>query len=75
MKVTFEFNTDGENFDYTELEQHYKASDMAMCINGIKEQVYTWYNRDKRSSIPTEEIFNKILDIINDYVNMEKLGY
>jgi hypothetical protein len=75
MKVTFEFNTSDENFDCIELEQHYIANDMPMCINDIKEQVYEWYNRDKRSNIPTEEILDKILDIINDYVNMNKLGY
>lgn len=75
MKITFEFNTDNENFDYHELEIHKQAADMASCLFEIQNKLRGWYKYDERGEIPTEEVFEKINEIIVDHVNMEKMGY
>lgn len=75
MKVTFEFDTESENFDNCELERHYQADKMAYCLSGIIHQLRVWYKYDERENIPVDEIHQKIWDIIQENVNMEKLGY
>lgn len=75
MKVTFQFDTESENFDNYELERHYQADNMAYCLNEITNQIRSWYKYDERENIPVDEIHTKIWDIIQQEVNMEKLGY
>lgn len=75
MKVTFEFDTESENFDGCELERHYQANNMALCLHEITNQMRSWYKYDERETIPVDEIHQKIWDIIQENVNMEKLGY
>ena len=75
MIVTFQFDTDSENFDNTELEAHYQANNMACCLSEIENKLRSWYKYDERPAIPTEEIRETILDIIQEHVNMERLGY
>ena len=75
MKVTFEFNTESEFFDGHELECHYQASKMAYCLYKITDQIRNWYKWDDRESIPVDEIHKKLWDIIEEEVNMERLGY
>jgi hypothetical protein len=74
MKVTFEFDTDSENFDSIELEAHYQARDLVSCLSNILDKTRSWYKYDEREEIPTEEIRDEIVEIINDHVNTEKLG-
>lgn len=74
MKVTFEFETNDENCDLHELARHYYANDMAVCLNAITNQLRNWEKYDERSTIPTDEVFDKIWDIIQDNVDMERIG-
>ena len=75
MKITFEFDTDSEDFDYSELERYKCVNDMAFCLNQIADKVRYWYNKDDRKTISTDEIGDTIFEIINDNVNMGKIGY
>lgn len=75
MKITYEFNTDIEGCDLTELHAIEQATDMAYCISEIQNKVRGWYKYDDRDAIPVEEIQDEIYSIINDHVDMEKLGY
>ena len=75
MKVTFEFDSDKESFDYQELQRYYQVDDMAMCISDILDKCRSWYKYDERSEIPIEEVYDTIIDIVNNYCNMEKMGY
>ena len=76
MKVTFEFNTDDENFDRYQLEAHHQAENLVFTLSKITDKLREWYKYDNRSSIPIEEVYDSIWDIIQDNnINMEKLGY
>ena len=75
MKVIFEFDTYSENFDNTELETHYQAESMALCISKILDKTRSWYKYDERNEIPVEEICDEIIGIVNKHVNLEKMGY
>ena len=73
MKVTFEFDTDNENFCQDELERFYRAFDMAQCIYEISNKLRGWYKYDSRSEIPIEEVHEEIWNIINEHVNLDKI--
>lgn len=75
MKVKFEFDTESENFDMQELERHYQADKMAYCLSRITDQLRNWIKWDGRETIPVDEVHEKIWDIIQEEVNMERLGY
>ena len=75
MKITYEFDTDKEGFDWTELNRIQQADDMAYSISLITDKIRSWYKYDERNSIPVEEIQEELYEIINEHVNMEKLGY
>lgn len=76
MKVTFEFDTDSENFSYYELEQYFQSGRMLSALDSIKNQVRNWYKYDDRENIPVDEIQDKIYDcILDNGVDMEKMGY
>ena len=75
MKITIEFDTESENFEYAELEMYKQARDMLMCLDAIREQLRTWENGDDRAVIPIDEVSDKIFEIMQDHVNLEKMGY
>lgn len=75
MKIIFEFDTESENFDRTELEIHQQAWNMASCLNDILNQLRSWYKYGEREELPVDEVRDRIIDIINENVNMEKMGY
>ncbi len=75
MKVIFEFDTESEHFDYCQLELYKNAEHLLRALSAISDQLRTWYKWDERDAIPTEEIREKIVEIINEHVNLEKLGY
>lgn len=76
MKITFEFDTESEHFDRTELQRHYQADKLAYTLNDIINHIRNWYKYDSRGSIPADEIYDSIWDIIQDNnINMEDLGY
>lgn len=66
MKITYEFNTNDENFYPDELKRIQKADDLCSCIWDIEEQLRNWYKYDNRGSIPIDEIHKTIFDIIED---------
>lgn len=75
MKVIFEFDTDKEGCDLTELYELQNAREMAFTLSEIQNKIKGWDNYDDRDSIPTYEIYEEINEIIYKNVNMEKLGY
>ena len=76
MKIIFQFDTESENFDSTELETYLQAKNMASCISSILGKLRSWYKYDERPSIPTDEIQESIVEIINDSdVNVERMGF
>ena len=70
MKITYEFDTNSENWqDDNYTRERYEASfDMLMALSDIKDQLREWYKYDTRESIPISEVFNKLSDIINTRV-------
>lgn len=75
LKIIYEFNTDIEGCDLTELHCIQHAEDLAHCLYEIQNKIRGWYKYDERTSIPVEEIQEELYGIINEHVNMEKLGY
>lgn len=75
MKITFSFDTDDENFDRTEYQRHAQADDMAYCLSQITDKLRSWYKYDERGEIPISEVYDEMWDIINENINMERLGY
>ena len=75
MKIKYEFDTNDENFSHIEYERYKQADSMAICLGKIADKVRYWYNKDDRSEISTDEIGDVIFEIINEYVDLEKLGY
>ena len=75
LKIIYEFNTDIDGCDLTELHCIEQANDMALCLYEIQNKIRGWYKYDERNSIPVEEIQEELYGIINEHVNMEKLGY
>lgn len=68
MKITFEFDTDSENFSQSELESYKQAINTTYCLTKIKDQLKEWYNHDSRGSIPITEVYDTINDIIDETV-------
>lgn len=75
MKVTFEFDTQSENFDPQEYEVFKCAEDMARVLFEISNKLRSWEKYDEREAIPSDEIRDSIMGIINARVNLGKLGY
>jgi hypothetical protein len=73
MKVTFELDTNDENFDQFELNRLNHATDMALCLYKITNKLRDWHKYDARDLIPTEEIYEVLWNIINEHINLEKI--
>ena len=75
MKVTFEFDTENENFNEEELQTHYQAENMAKCIFEIQNKLKSWEKYNNSEIISIEKVYDEIFDIIQANVNMGKMGY
>lgn len=80
MKITYEFDTDKDNFyesgDSQTLYRMQIADDMALCLENLREKVRGWIKYDNREQIPKDEIEDTFWEIIKDHgINFEKLGY
>ena len=75
MKITFEFDDTIENFDIAQLERVKSADDTAYCISQIRDQLKQWYSYDSRGEIPIMEVYDTIMNIILEHVDLGKLGY
>lgn len=74
MKVKFEFDTLADEFDPNELEEHYQAHSMAECIGQLIAQLRHWDKFAGGKDLAFDEIYDKLFDIIEYYVNIERLG-
>ena len=74
MKVIFEFDTDSENFDKFQLQSHYQAEKMTLCLLEIFKQIREWDKYDSRSEIPAGEVRDTLTNIIYEYIHPENLG-
>ena len=76
MKVIYEFDTNDENFDRTELLTYQNAFKMKSCIYDITNKLRNCYKYDTRGSIPISEVYDELWDIISDNnVDLEEMGY
>lgn len=80
MKVTFEFDTNNENyFDYNDHNKLYimqNADNLAQCLEKLRETIRSLLKYDNRELIPKDEIDDKFWEITKDYdINFERMGY
>ena len=75
MKTTFEFDDTIENFDLCQFRRFQYADDIAYCLSQIRDQLREWYHHDNRGSIPIMEVYDTIMDIIIENIDLEKIGY
>ena len=76
MKVTYEFDTDKDGYDYHERDRFEASFSMLMCLSEITDTLRKYRKYDPRDNIPFEEVDNAITDIINSRVpNLEDLIY
>lgn len=76
MRVTFEFDTDSENFDINELNRHYDADKMAYCLEELREKVKSLVKYSDKEIITIDELDDGFWEIIHDNdINFERLGY
>ena len=75
MKVTFEFDDTIEDFDICQFNRFKAVDDVTFCLSQISDQLKEWYSYDNRGEIPISEVYDTIMDIITERVDLEKLGY
>lgn len=78
MKITYEFDTDSENWESESMtrDQYEHAFQMLMALSKILDKTREWYKYDTREAIPVEEVRDTINDIINTQVpDIDKLIY
>ena len=75
MKATFEFDDTIEDFDICQFNRFKAADDTAYCLSQIRDQLRQWYSYDNRGEIPISEVYDTIMNIITECVDLEKLGY
>lgn len=73
MKVTYEFDTDSENFNSCEFEQYKSANDMAAALWELQEAIRTWYKYDP-SDLTPDALHDTFYDILSkNNINLERL--
>ena len=76
MKITFEFDTLSENFEYPELYAVQDAQMLVHTISKILDLARHYEKYDDRESIPVDELVDKIRDTILDCgIITERYGY
>ena len=75
MKTTFEFDDTIEDFDICQFNRFKAADDVTYCLSKIRDQLMQWYSYDNRGEIPISEVYNTLMNIITEWVDLEKLGY
>ena len=78
MKITYEFDTNSEDYkddSYTQ-ERFSKSFEMALALTKLDDVIHSWYNRDEREAIPVEEIRNTFNDILDsEGIVLDRLIY
>lgn len=73
MIITYEFDTDAENFDWCEYEQVKSASNMACALWDISQAVRDWYKYNPDSLTP-DTLHDKFYEILSDNdINIERI--
>lgn len=75
MKITYEFDTDSENFDLMKLRTFQQSEEIAYALSEVIKQARKWDKSDPRAEIPAGEVYDTITDIVARYIDMEKIGY
>lgn len=76
VKVTYEFNTDSDNFDYHEYQMYKQAPDMARALNEIFSKLRNYEKWDERESIPKDELRETMVEALRENnVSLEEMGY
>lgn len=74
MEVVYRFTFEEGSDDLIDLKLMQNATAMYCALSEIEEQTRQWYKYGNRDSIPVEEIRDTIRDIIQDHVDLDKLG-
>ena len=78
MKITYEFDTNSEDYkdDCYIQERFSKSFEMALALTKLDDIIHSWYKNDEREAIPVEEIRNTFNDIL-DYegIVLDRLIY
>ena len=75
IKITYEFDTDSENFDLMKLRAFQQSEEIAYALSEVIKQARKWDKSDPWAEIPAGEVYDTITDIVARYVDMEKIGY
>lgn len=76
MKVTYEFNTGSDNFDYHEYQMYRQAQDTARALSQIFDKLRTYEKWDERESIPKDELLDTMAEILKENnVSLDEMGY
>lgn len=74
MKISFEFDTDSEDFDNCELERYKQVDKMARCLYHIDDKLRGYYKYDTRGSVEIDEFTRTLWDIMkDDGIDLEEL--
>lgn len=72
MKVTFEFDTDKDNFDATHLAAMQQAQDLALALWRLEQAMYHW--RRTQDLVNPEVVFSTFQDVLKDLdINLDRL--
>ncbi|WP_304393104.1 hypothetical protein [uncultured Clostridium sp.] len=69
-KVKFEFDAIEEQNDIALCTNRYKLASMLSNISDYRRTLYKW---EEREQIPTEEIVNKLDDLLSDWYYIDNL--
>lgn len=58
MKITFEFDTDSENFDPTELERVKQSDKMARVLWDMNNEIRGWYKYPSDKNVLNADTLN-----------------
>lgn len=76
MKVTFEFDTESENFIYQDLERYKSVDKLCWALSDLADKIRSWTKYDERNEIPIDEIHETFYDILrNRNIDLGELIY
>lgn len=75
MKITYEFNTNADDFEYAELHAVEDAQTLVHIASKVLDLARYYEKYDNRESIPVDELVDRLRDLVCDNVRMERYGY
>ena len=74
MKIKYEFDTESEKFDRSELLRIQKADDAVKALWDLQEAVLEWYRGHTNRPCNPDELHNVFFAILNDAgINLDEL--